>query len=220
MIIDGLPGESIREMFSVTLVTMMKEGKYAMDNFGDLVLKTRSYRRFDESFAIERETLEKLVGLARCVASAGNRQPLKYILSANPETNARIFPCLGWAGYLKDWDGPGSGERPSAYIVILVDKRIGEKIFCDDGIAAQTILLGAVEKGLGGCMIAAINKDKLREELEIPAHFKIQLVLALGSPVEEVTIEDLEPGGDFKYWRDENDVHHVPKRTLDELITK
>jgi nitroreductase len=191
-----------------------------MDNFRDLVIKTRSYRRFDESFAIERETLEKLVGLARYTASAGNRQPLKYILSADPEANTRIFPCLGWAGYLKDWDGPGPGERPAAYIVILVDKRIGEKIWCDDGIAAQTILLGAVEMGFGGCMIAAIQKDKLRQALDIPDHFKIQLVLTLGKPAEKVVIEDLEPGGDIKYWRDEQDIHHVPKRTLEELIVK
>ena len=208
------------EMFTVTLVTMMKEGRYVMDNFRDLVLKTRSYRRFDESFAIERATLENLMGLARCTASAGNRQPLKYILSVDPETNARIFPCLAWAGYLKDWDGPGPGERPSAYIVILVDKRIGENIWCDDGIVAQTILLGAVEMGLGGCMIGAINKDKLKKELEIPDHFKIQLVLTLGKPTETVVIEDLEPGGDIKYWRDDDDVHHVPKRTLEELIVK
>jgi nitroreductase len=191
-----------------------------MDNFQDLVMKTRSYRRFDESFSIERATLEKLIRFARCTASAGNRQPLKYILSTDPETNARIFPSLAWAGYLKDWNGPGAGERPSAYIVILVDKRIGEKIFCDDGIAAQTILLGAVDMGLGGCMIAAINKDKLRPALNIPDHFKIQLVLALGKPTEKVVIEDLEPGGDYKYWRDENEIHHVPKRTLDELIIK
>ena len=213
-------GSPIREMFSVTLVTMMKEGKNVMDNFRDLVIKTRSYRRFDESFAIERATLENLMGLARCTASAANRQPLKYILSADPETNARIFPCMGWAGYLKDWDGPAPGERPTAYIVILVDKRIGENIWCDDGIVSQTILLGAVEMGLGGCMIGSINKDKLREGFDIAAHFKIQLIIALGKPAEKVVIEDLEPGGDIKYWRDENDIHHVPKRTLDELIIK
>jgi len=199
---------------------MIKEGRNDMESFRDLVLKTRSYRRFDESHTIQRKTLENLLGLARCTASAANRQPLKYILSADSETNGRIFPCLAWAGYLKDWDGPGPGERPSAYIVILVDKRIGENIWCDDGIAAQTILLGAVEIGLGGCMIGAINKDKLRKVLDIPGHFRIQLVLALGKPAEQVVLEDLEPGGDIKYWRDENDVHHVPKRTLEELIVK
>jgi nitroreductase len=207
-------------MFFVLVITAMKERRNTMENFSDLVVKTRSYRRYDESFVIERETLEKLVGLARCTASAGNRQPLKYLLSADPETNARIFPCLGWAGYLKDWDGPAPGEQPTAYIVILVDKRIGEKIWCDDGIAAQTIILGAGEMGLGGCMIASIKKDKLRQALDIPDHFKIQLVLTLGKPVEKVVIEDLEPGGDIKYWRDENEIHHVPKRRLEELIVK
>jgi hypothetical protein len=69
-------------------------------------------------------------------------------------------------------------------------------------------------------MIGAINKDKLREALDIPAYFRIQLVLALGKPAEEVVLEDLEPGGDIQYWRDENDIHHVPKRKLEELILK
>lgn len=189
-----------------------------MDKLWDLVMKTRSYRRFDESFPIERSTLEELLSLARCTASAGNRQPLKYILSADPDRNDRIFSTLAWAGYLKNWDGPGPGERPTAYIVILVDKRIGENIWCDDGIVAQTILLGAVNMGLGGCMIGAIKKDNLREALEIQDHFRIQLVVALGKPAEKVVLEDLEPGGDIKYWRDQNDIHHVPKRMLEELI--
>ena len=191
-----------------------------MDNLRELVLKCRSYRRFDESHTIPRETLVELLGMARCTASAANMQPLKYILSADPETNARIFPCLGWAGYLKDWAGPVAGERPTAYIVLLIDESITKKHWCDDGIAAQTILLGAVERGLGGCMIGSINKEKLRSELEIPEHLKIQLIIALGKPGETVVLEDLEPGGDIKYWRDENDIHHVPKRMLEELIIK
>ena len=191
-----------------------------MDNLRGLVLKCRSYRRFDESHTIARETLVELLGMARCTASAANMQPLKYILSADPETNARIFPCLGWAGYLKDWAGPVAGERPTAYIVLLIDESITKKHWCDDGIAAQTILLGAVERGFGGCMIGSINKEKLRSELEIPEHLKIQLVIALGKPAETVVLEDLEPGGDIKYWRDENDIHHVPKRMLEELIIK
>jgi nitroreductase len=187
-------------------------------NLRDLVLGNRSYRRFDESHAIAGETLEELVSLARCTASAANRQPLKYVLSADPERNARIFPCLKWAGYLKDWDGPAPGERPSAYIVLLIDQEITKEWWCDDGIAAQTILLGATERGLGGCMIGAIEKERLRRELEIPERFLIRLVLALGKPAETVVLEDLPPGGDIRYWRDEQSVHHVPKRGLRELI--
>lgn len=189
-----------------------------MDNFHDLVLKNRSYRRFDESHTISRESLVKLISLARCTASAGNRQPLKYLLSSDPETNDRVFSCLAWAGYLKDWDGPAPGERPSAYITILLDQTIAKDPMCDDGIAAQTILLGAVEAGLGGCIIASIQRERLRRELEIPENLGIRLVLALGKPAERVVLEDIDPGGDIRYWRDEEGTHHVPKRMVDALI--
>jgi nitroreductase len=189
-----------------------------MASLRDLVLRNRSYRRFDESCRIERETLIELIGLARCTPSAANRQPLKYILSSEQKTNDRIFPCLAWAAYLKDWDGPAPGERPTAYIVILIDEGIAKDWWCDDGIAAQTILLGAVEKGLGGCLIGSINKERLRQELNIAEQFKIRLVVALGKPAEQVRLEDLAPGGDIRYWRDAKDVHHVPKRLLSELI--
>jgi nitroreductase len=189
-----------------------------MANLRALVLRNRSYRRFDESYRIQRETLVELIRLARCVASAANRQPLKYILSADQETNDRIFPCLTWAAYLKEWEGPGPGERPTAYIVILIDEGIAKDWWCDDGIAAQTILLGAVEQGLGGCMIGSIDKGRLRQALDIPKHLKIRLVVAIGKPDERVVLEDLEPGGDIRYWRDDTGGHHVPKRMLEEII--
>lgn len=189
-----------------------------MTSLYELIRRNRSYRRFEESHLIGRETLVELIELARFTASATNRQPLKYILSADPEINARIFPCLTWAAHLKDWDGPSPGERPAAYIVILIDETLTEDWWCDDGIAAQTILLGAVEKGLGGCIIGGIQKERLRRDLTIPDHLRIRLVLALGKPAETVVLEDLEHGGDFRYWRDEKGVHHVPKRKLEELI--
>jgi nitroreductase len=189
-----------------------------MVSLRDLVLRNRSYRRFDASYPLQHETRVELVGLARCTPSAANRQPLKYIRSADHKTNDRIFPCLAWAAYLQDWEGPVPGERPTAYIIILIDDTLTKDWWCDDGIAAQTILLGAVEKGLGGCMIGSINKERLRQELAIPEHLKIKLVLALGKPAEQVVLEDLEPGGNFRYWRDAEGVHHVPKRTLSELI--
>jgi len=191
-----------------------------VSDFRDLVLRNRTYRRFDESHPISRETLVELVDLARCTASASNLQPLKYILSNDPEANAKIFRCLAWARYLEDWDGPQPGERPSAYIVILVDETIAKDWWCDDGIAAQTILLGAVEKGLGGCMLGALQRDRLRKELDIPEHLKIRLVLALGRPAEKVVLEDMRPGGGIRYWRDEAGVHYVPKRGLEELIVR
>lgn len=186
--------------------------------FRDLILANRSYRRFHESESISEETLKSLVDLARCTPSAGNLQSLKYILSWTPERNATVFSTLGWAGYLTDWPGPVEGERPSAYVVILGDTRISKNFFCDHGIAAQTILLGAVEKGYGGCMFGSIDRDKLRAELLIDEHFEIPLVIALGKPVEMVKLEEVGPDGSIKYYRDAASVHHVPKRRLEDIV--
>ncbi|MCE5259166.1 MAG: nitroreductase family protein [Chloroflexi bacterium] len=186
--------------------------------FRDLVLRNRSYRRFDQGVAIERSTLEELVDLARCSASAANRQPLKYILSVDAERNAVIFSTLAWAGYLKDWGGPAEGERPSAYIVILLDRDVSANAGCDHGIAAQTILLGACERGLGGCMLGAIQRDDLRKLLKIPVRYDILLVVALGQPVEVVALEEMPTDGDIKYYRTSDMVHHVPKRALRDII--
>ena len=184
----------------------------------DLIRKTRSYRRFDQNASVDMDTLRWLVGLARYSASGTNRQPLKFVLSCNPETNGRIFPCTRWAGNLKDWPGPAEGERPAAYIVILCDTQISRSPGCDHGIAAQSIMLGATEKGLGGCMIGSLDRPRLQQALDIPDRYDILLVLALGKPGETVVLEDLPPNGDTPYYRDEKGVHHVPKRTLDELI--
>ncbi len=186
--------------------------------FRDLVIRNRSYRRFDESRAIPRETLLELVDLARQTASAANKQPLRYILSCYPDRNAIIFENLAWAGYLPDWPGPGPGERPTGYIVMLGDKQVASEVAYDHGIAAQTILLGAAEKGLGGCMIASVSRVNLRKTLAIPERYEILLVIALGTPVETVVMDPVSPDGDIRYWRDENCVHHVPKRRLEDIV--
>jgi nitroreductase len=183
----------------------------------ELILKNRSYRRFNESVKITVDQLKSWIGLARLAASGRNMQPLKYILSTEESKNEKIFSTLAWAGYLKDWDGPVKGERPVAYIIQLLDTDISGKFYCDDGIAMQNILLGAVEAGFGGCIFQSINKPKLMELLGIPGRYKILNVIALGKPAEKVVVEEVK-NGDIKYWRDEKGIHHVPKRPLDELI--
>lgn len=183
-----------------------------------LVQSNRSYRRFHQEFRVELEVLRELVDLARMSASGANRQPLKYVLSAEPDRNALIFPHLAWAGYLADWPGPEEGERPAAYILVLGDTEISQSFGVDHGIAAQSILLGATERGLGGCIIASIRRDALRETLGIDPRYEILLALALGKPKETVVLDPVGPDGDIKYWRDAEGVHHVPKRALDEII--
>ena len=183
----------------------------------DIIRKNRSYRRFYQDREIDVARLKSLVDLARLSPSAANLQPLKYILSWEPERNAMIFPFLGWAGYLKDWDGPVEGERPSAYIIILGDKEITDNFSCNHGIAAQSILIGATEMGLGGCIIGNVQRERLRALFRLPGRYEVLLVIALGVPKEQVVVEDIKDG-DVHYWRDEEGIHHVPKRPLTDII--
>ncbi|MFW6260208.1 MAG: nitroreductase family protein [Spirochaetota bacterium] len=186
--------------------------------FEDLVLRTRSYRRFDESKPVGVDTLRDLVDLARRVPSAMNRQPLKYILCCGPRSNGRVFETLAWAGGLKEWSGPQPGERPTAYVVVLVDRELNPNAATDIGIAAQTILLGASERGLGGCMMGAITRPALRSALSIDEELDIGLVIALGTPAERIVLEDAAPGASISYYREADGSHHVPKRTLGEVV--
>jgi len=183
----------------------------------DLIRKTRSFRRFKENEPIDMDTLRYLVGLARLGGSARNVQPLKYVLVNAPAVNAKIFTHLGWAGYLKEWPGPQAGERPAAYIVCLLDTRLSNEADCDLGIATQNILLGAAEKGVGGCRIASILPG-LHDVLGLEAPLQVLQVVALGKPVETIALDELEAGGNIMYWRDADGIHHVPKRPLPDII--
>jgi nitroreductase len=185
----------------------------------ELVRQNRSFRRFHQDVVVPETDLREMVDNARLTPSGRNAQTLRYVLSDAPEMNARIFPKLAWAGYLTGWGGPKEGERPSAYIVILNDDMISKTYFCDHGITSLAILLAAVEKGYGGCIIGSVDRDALRKALNIPEQYSVVQVIALGKPAETVVIEPMADG-DIKYWRDEQSVHHVPKRALEDIIVK
>ena len=185
----------------------------------DLVLKNRSYRRFYENEQIDRQTLVELLDVARNVAASVNFQVLKYKIVNVKNENDKVFRNLAWAGLLKEWKGPEEGERPSAYIIILCDTSISGSKPIDVGISAQTILLAATEKGFGGCMFGSIKREQLAKDFDIDTErYSIELVIALGKPKETVKIVDVPENGSTAYYRDENCVHYVPKRSLDEII--
>lgn len=188
--------------------------------FLELVRKNRSYRGFDERVPVTREQLERLVELARFCPSSVNMQPLKFFLSWDGETNARIQPLTGWARRLPEKNLPYPGHRPTGFVVICHDRTLGpspERFFKDVGIVAQTMLLGAVDMGLGGIMIGNFNGEAVRQALNLGEHLVPVLILALGKPDETVVLEDAQ-NGEIGYYRDEADVHHVPKRPLAELM--
>jgi nitroreductase len=185
----------------------------------DTFKKTRSYRRFHQDYEVAADILTDVVENVRYSASAANLQPLKFIIVNDKKTNDALFRHLKWAAYLKDWDGPEEGERPSAYIVMLGDRGLSRFLDLDCGIALQTILVSLTEKDLGACTFASINRDAIREMFKVPPSLDIVLVIAIGKAKETVVIDDVKDG-DIKYWRDERNVHHVPKRKLADMIFK
>ncbi|MFW5931959.1 MAG: nitroreductase family protein [Desulfohalobiaceae bacterium] len=189
-----------------------------MSKVKDLVRASRSIRRFKQSEPLDLQILQELVDTARLTPSAANKQPLRYVLSTDAHLNQEIFDCLTWAAALPDWPGPAQGERPAAYIVILEDTRVSGTGWMDQGIAAQTMLLAAREKGYGGCMLGAVNRRRLAEVLDLEEQYKILLVLALGRPAEEIILEEVGPEQNLDYYRDGQDVHHVPKRRLQDVV--
>lgn len=182
----------------------------------DIVKANRSYRRFYQEKEITEKELMEIIDIARLTPSAANRQPLRYMISNGNPTNEAIFSCLGWAGYLSDWDGPAEGEKPSAYIVILSPEGINSAQ--DEGIVAQTLLLCAVERGFGGCMLGNVDRKRLAQLIDAPQGYEISLVIALGYPKEMVVIEEIGADGDIRYFRDGDGVHHVPKIKLEDLV--
>jgi nitroreductase len=141
-------------------------------------------------------------------------QTLRFRLLWTAEDCAALFACVAWAGYLKDWPGPAEGERPTAYIGIVGT----DECNVNTGIAAQTIQLAAAEMGIGACMIGSFNRTAAREALRVPEELKLQLIIALGRPAETIVLEDIRASESIEYYRDESDVHHVPKIVAADLI--
>jgi nitroreductase len=181
----------------------------------DIVKKTRTYRRFKQD-EISMEQLENLVGLARFAPSGANSQPLRYVLINDKEMRDKIFPSISWAGALRDWDGPVEGEKPVAYIMLVSER----PATINTGIAAQTIVLGAMEQGIGACMLGALRREQAAEAVSLNSDYKIELLIALGYPNETIVVDDVRKGSRLAYYRDNEDVHHVPKIILDDMIVK
>ncbi len=188
--------------------------------FKNLVKRSRSYRIFDESFKLQKKDLVELINLARFSSCGKNGQSLRFIPIYEKDILEKIYPYLTWAAYLKDWDGPVRGERPTG--IILVVSKCGTLtdpiLACDMGIVSQTIMLGAVQRDLGGCMIRALNRKKISESLNLNEDYIIHIALAIGKPAQEIIIHDTREDEDLKYWMDEDKTHHLPKIILDDLI--
>ena len=187
-------------------------------NVYETIRNRRTIRKFKQQ-RIERGILEKLIDAARFAPSSSNMQPLKYMIVDEPGMAARIFEYVKWAGYITPAGNPDEGEKPVAFIIILVDSEIRASGYeLDIGAAAQSIFLAAEEEGIGTCWMGAIDKERIRSILVISERFIINTVIALGYSGESPVTEDEK--GSIKYYKDGSGVLHVPKRKLTDIIIK
>ncbi len=181
----------------------------------DVILSRRTIRRFQQK-PIQIDLLRKFVNAARVAPSAANLQPLEYFVVTEKDLCSKIFGTLGWAGYIKPRWNPSMGERPTAYIIILVHEDINKDYKRDVGLSAENIMLTAEEESIGSCILGSVDREKVREILNIPSSLLIDSVISLGYKAEKPIMEDMKDS--VKYWRDENEVLHVPKRRLEDII--
>ena len=187
----------------------------------ELLEKDRSYRGYDETIELTKEELMDMVDCTRFCPSSVNKQPLQYYLAWKKETVDKIQQTTGWAKGLPELKLPHDGMCPTAFIVICQDTRIDESLTRyqrDVGIVAHTILLRAVEMGFGGCMIGNFRLAELKESLSLPEYLAPMLVVALGKPKETIILKEVGKGEDVGYYRDDQDIHYVPKRKLEDIV--
>jgi nitroreductase len=184
-------------------------------NVYDTIISRRTIRRFQQKH-LNLALLKKFVNAARLAPSAANLQPLEYIIVTEKQLCAQLFETLGWAAYIQPKWTPNEHERPSAYILILVKDIKNPYYQRDVSFATENIVLTAEAEGLGSCILCNINREMIQKIFKIPQTISIDSVIALGYKAEKSVIEDM--GDSVKYWRDEHDVIHVPKRKLEDII--
>lgn len=180
----------------------------------EAIRSRRSIRKFREE-RVSREDLIDLVNYARLAPSGMNKQPLEFVVVDEPDLERELFNYTNWAGAV-EWD-PEPEERPRAYILILINPEVNPATENHDaGLAAGNICLGAVDKGLGTCLLGAIDKKSIKKLVDVPDHFELDLAVGLGYPDQEIRLE--EKSERIDYWLDEEGTFHVPKKPVEDML--
>jgi nitroreductase len=193
----------------------MTNKKYQPVGVYKTILSRRSIRRFKQK-PIPLKLLKKFVNGARLAPSAANLQPIEFFIVNNKSLCSKVFETLGWAAYIKPKWVPSEKERPVAYIIMLINDPKNKYYLRDVSFASENIVLAAEEEGIGSCILCKVDRKKLRKNLKITKDIIVDSVIALGYKAEKSVAEDYK--GSVEYWRDENEVLHVPKRKLVDII--
>ncbi len=182
----------------------------------DLLAKNRSHRGFDNKFTVREDQLRSIVEVNRLIPSARNQQVLRFRMVLADESHL-VLPHIRLGGALPELHLPFEGQEPRAFVIICSTEAESKYVDMDLGIAAQSMLLRAVEMGLNGICIGAFDKVALREAFALP--YEPLLVLAIGRGAERIQIVDIRADEEHTYYR-RDDVHFVPKVCLEDLIIK
>ena len=183
----------------------------------EMIISRRTIRKFKQE-KIDHEILKKIVNAGRLAPSAANLQPLEYLIIDDEDLKKKVFPNLAWAGYIKPEGDPGEDERPAAYIIMLVDKKINPAPERDIGASVENMNLTSQEEGIGCCWIGAFKAKEIDNIINVPENLSAELILAMGYPLEKPVSEDIEIGSSIKYYKDDSGTLHVPKRRLKDII--
>lgn len=201
-----------------------------------LLVKNRTVRRYRQDFNVTAVQLKTIVGVNAEVASAMNRQALRF----------HIVPSGCGTGNVAS--GPDSGTlsgaeavrrilfreqmlpyAPGAFIIVCTSVPEDRYMDIDLGISLQSMALKAVELGLNCLIKGNIDRDRLRALLESSCagtasggRLEPLAVLCVGKAAESVflkpasaeesgAVPDLTP-----YTKD--GVHYVPKLRPEDLI--
>lgn len=184
-------------------------------SLGKLIFKNRSYRGYDNSFVVRRDQLLRIVETNTRIPSARNSQQLRFRIVTSEEAH-KVLPHFRLGGALPHLHLPHEGSEPRAFIVVCAVPPIDHYTYIDLGISAQTMLLQAVEIGLGGICIGAFDKEALKASLELP--LDPLLLIAIGKPAEKIELVSISADQSHTYYRDENGTHYVPKVRAEELL--
>ncbi len=186
------------------------------NNLYKLIIRRRSIRLFKQK-KVSFDIIEKIIDCARLAPSAANLQFIDYLVVDKDALNKKVFAALTFAAYIYPKRTPPNGREPTFYIILLVNRhRTKEPNLRDIGLAAENILISLLTFNLGGCCLQNIDKDKIRKELKISDNYEIDSLIAAGYPDEAPRLET--DSVNVKYWLDDNDCLHVPKRPLKDVL--
>jgi len=180
-----------------------------------LLLWNRSYRGYDKSYIVHRRQLEAIVAVNTKVASSVNTQKLRFHIVTKGTEADKVNAHIRMGRGLPELHLPFPGTEPEAFIIVCSTCPENSGVLIDLGISLQSMLLKAVELGLGGLIIRNMDRDEIASELSLA--LTPVAVLAIGRPAEKVVLDTVHEGDSLNYYRRDG-VHHVPKLAAEDLL--